>query len=53
MEMIPQQAIGIRFGYRFDVAGVELEEIPIVALLNKEILPVDASVVDVVIPAVL
>ncbi len=49
--MVPQQAISKCIGYRFDVLGVELQEVRIIPLFSKDIFPVIASVVDVVIPA--
>ncbi len=52
VKMIPQQAIGIRIGYGYDVLGVEPEEIGVVTLFDKDILPVITTVVDVVIRAI-
>ena len=51
MKMIAQQAIDKCIGHRFNVPGVESQEIGIVALLQKDVFPVVASVVDVIILA--
>jgi hypothetical protein len=51
--MVSQQAIRVRISHRLGVFGVESEEIPIVALFEKDVLPVVATVVDVIVLTVL
>ena len=40
--MVPQQAISKCIGYRFDVVCVKLQEVRIVALLQKDVFPIVA-----------
>jgi len=51
MEVIPHQAISKRFGHRRDVFGVKLHEIGVVALFDKDVRPVDPTIIDVVVDA--
>jgi len=53
MEVIAQQAVRIRIGNACDVPGVELQEVSVVAYFFKDVFPVVAAVVDVVVTAVL
>jgi hypothetical protein len=49
--MVPQQAIGIRFRDRLDVLDVELQKVRVIALFDKNVLPVGAAVIDVIVHA--
>jgi len=47
--MVPDHAISIGIGHRFNISGVKVDEIIVISLLNKYILPVVTSVEDVII----
>jgi hypothetical protein len=47
--MVFQQAIRERLSNGFDVFSIELQEIVIIALLEKDVLAVGAAIVDMVI----
>jgi hypothetical protein len=53
VKVVSQQTIGIRIGYRLDVLGVELQKIAVVAFLDKDVFAIVATVVDMIILAVL
>ena len=47
--MIPQQTVSVRIGCWLNVPGIELEEIVIVVILNKDILTIVAAIVDMIV----
>ena len=51
VKMVSQQAIGIRFRDRLDVFEVELQEVRVVTLFDKDVFPVGATVIDVIVHA--
>jgi hypothetical protein len=51
--VVSQQTIGIRIDYRLDILGVELQKIAVVAFLDKDVFAIVATVVDMIILAVL
>jgi hypothetical protein len=48
MEMIFQQAVRVRFRDGFDVLGVELHKVRVIALFDKYVFAVRAAIVNVV-----
>ena len=49
MEMVPQQAVGERIRDRLDVPSVQVHEVGVIALFDKNILAVDSAIVDVIV----
>jgi len=51
VKVVAQQAIGVGLDNGLDIVSVQLQEIAVIALLDKEVFPVVVAVIDVIIPA--